>query len=301
MAKKISKYLKIIITLFLLTILLININLEEVYIKFLSVNLIYLIIPILFWPISILLCSYKWRFILKHYGINISSKDVLLLYWIGSFFNNFFPSSFGGDGYKLYYLNKKFKNKKGVIIFSMILERGFGFIALLIIMVSAGMLYLNIILSNTFLTFIYITSFIILILFVFFILKKHHIPKNFKNQYITRLYNSLISLREKKIIFISLTFSIFFVIISTVSTWFFFKAVDYNISLILLFFIVPLINFAEFVPFTINSFGAKEGLAIYIFHLFNLNPESALAAYLLIRLLSLILTSTGGIGYILNN
>jgi len=303
MNKKFSLLIKILFTLSLFYIIFKKLNLNEFYPIFFKINPYYLIILPILWGLSILLSGYKWNLILSHYKLNIAYKEAFNLYWIGSFFNNFLPSSFGGDGYKLYALNKKFPNKKGQILSSMVLERGIGFFTLILTMLIFGSFFISKIFSNPLLFSIYFGSFIstLILVIIFICFSNFEIEREFKNYFlnkIVKLYNILVSFKDKKILMESMIISLIFILISVFSFWCYFKAFNYEISFLLLLFLIPLIQFSELVPFTINSLGIKEGLAIYLFYMFSIHTEVVLAVYVIARILSLMFTSSGGLAYI---
>ena len=65
-------------------------------------------------------------------GLKISQSYNLSLYYLGMFYNLFLPGGIGGDGYKVYLLNKKHHIKMLTLTKALILDRVSGLIALLI-------------------------------------------------------------------------------------------------------------------------------------------------------------------------
>ncbi len=253
---------------------------------------------------SLILSAYKWNLILLHYKIKIPNKYAFNLYWMGSFFNNFLPSSFGGDGYKFHALNKKFENKKGQILSSIILERGIGFLTLIMVMLFFGIFFISKIFSNLLLFLIYFGSItgVLILMIVLTYFSDFRIKKKFNNYFlnkIIKLFFILISFENKKILIKSIIISLIFVSISIFSTWCYFKAFNYSVSFLLLLFLIPLVHLSELVPFTINSLGIREGLAIYLFYIFGISPELVLSIYLISRVLLTLYSSIGGIIYLI--
>lgn len=54
------------------------------------------------------------------------------LYWLGMFYNFFLPGGVGGDGYKVYYLNKHYKQPAKSLIFILLGDRLSGMAAIII-------------------------------------------------------------------------------------------------------------------------------------------------------------------------
>ncbi len=53
-----------------------------------------------------LLYAYRWRLILDALGLRVAYRVVIEQYVVGIFFNNFLPSTIGGDWAKVYYLGR---------------------------------------------------------------------------------------------------------------------------------------------------------------------------------------------------
>lgn len=64
----------------------------------------YFIIALLLFQLSLLLRSFRWRFLLDALSVHVPLHRLLYLYYVGSFFNTFLPSGFGGDAVKMYEL-----------------------------------------------------------------------------------------------------------------------------------------------------------------------------------------------------
>src|SRR5690606_18220324 len=50
----------------------------------------------------VFLSAYKWRLLLSIHGIEYSTLRLSRYYFVALFFNNFLPTSIGGDGYRIY-------------------------------------------------------------------------------------------------------------------------------------------------------------------------------------------------------
>jgi hypothetical protein len=63
-------------------------------------------------------------------GIGISSRTNLKLYLLGMYYNLFLPGGIGGDGYKIWYLGKRFEVKTSRIFWAVMMDRVIGVLAL---------------------------------------------------------------------------------------------------------------------------------------------------------------------------
>lgn len=56
---------------------------------------------------SLLLSSLRWRAFLRSLGIDLDGPSLVRLYLVGTFFNAFLPTGFGGDAYKAFVLGRR--------------------------------------------------------------------------------------------------------------------------------------------------------------------------------------------------
>jgi len=82
--------------------------------------------------LSVSISAYKWQMMLKLHGVHFSFSKLHRYYFTAVFFNNFLPTSIGGDGYRIY---KTFGNPRSTSssVIAVVMERLTGIIALLAI------------------------------------------------------------------------------------------------------------------------------------------------------------------------
>ncbi|MEA1927261.1 MAG: lysylphosphatidylglycerol synthase transmembrane domain-containing protein [Candidatus Auribacterota bacterium] len=83
--------------------------------------------------------SFRWGMILSAQGIHLSWISVFMYYMMGMFFNNFLPSTVGGDFVKAYYLSKATGKTAGSFI-SVLVDRLMGMGGLCVVAVAACLL-----------------------------------------------------------------------------------------------------------------------------------------------------------------
>ena len=84
---------------------------------------------LLLYILSMFIVAYRWKILLKVRNINIGMFRLTKFYLIGFFFNNFLPSSIGGDVSRI--INLSSKNVPASISFSSVfVERLIGFLAM---------------------------------------------------------------------------------------------------------------------------------------------------------------------------
>lgn len=97
----------------------------------LSANIGWLALALVFFIGSKVLSSFRLNVYFKSIGLVLNQKYNLRLYWVGMFYNLFLPGGIGGDGFKVYVLNKKFKTTVKPLIQASLLDRVSGLVALL--------------------------------------------------------------------------------------------------------------------------------------------------------------------------
>jgi uncharacterized membrane protein YbhN (UPF0104 family) len=93
----------------------------------------------LFFIFSKVLSAYRLKLFFDTTGISVSSFTNLKLYWLGMFYNLFLPGGIGGDGYKVYYLNRTMHAPVKKSILALVLDRVTGLVALGVLAMVFGL------------------------------------------------------------------------------------------------------------------------------------------------------------------
>ncbi|MCU4176856.1 lysylphosphatidylglycerol synthase transmembrane domain-containing protein [Carboxylicivirga sp. N1Y90] len=86
-----------------------QLDMQQVGSSIATVKPIYVFIAMLLYGVSQLASAYRLNTLFKSLPLKIAYKANIKLYWLGMFYNFFLPGGVGGDGYKVYYLRKKYK------------------------------------------------------------------------------------------------------------------------------------------------------------------------------------------------
>lgn len=130
--KKIIKLLvKICLTVVLLYVVLRQIDLDALKALLLQGNLWMLFLAFAAFNLSKILSSVRLNFYFNALQINMTEWKNLILYYIGMFYNLFLPGGIGGDGYKIYLLQKHFSAGYKNLIAATLLDRVSGAVGLL--------------------------------------------------------------------------------------------------------------------------------------------------------------------------
>ena len=114
---------KIFLTCILIFIVINQINLSNFISKLQNNKLSLIFIAFFIQHLSLIFSSYRSNIYLQDRGIFLSKSQNIILYYVGSFYNNFLPGGVGGDGYKIYFLSKHHTVRKITLLKLFLLER----------------------------------------------------------------------------------------------------------------------------------------------------------------------------------
>ncbi len=133
-SKRIKNYLKLFLKLSLTVlaayIVIKRIDLEETKQVFLHAKLRWLIVALVLFNFSKILSAFRLVAYFKSVGVILNNTYNLKLYYLGMFYNLFLPGGIGGDGYKVYLLNRQYKASLKELIAATLLDRISGLVAL---------------------------------------------------------------------------------------------------------------------------------------------------------------------------
>jgi uncharacterized membrane protein YbhN (UPF0104 family) len=83
----------------------------------------YLVAALVVYVVSQVVSAFRLNSMFKAMGLNIINIINIRLYWLGMFYNFFLPGGVGGDGYKIYFVNKYFKTPVKSLIAAVFADR----------------------------------------------------------------------------------------------------------------------------------------------------------------------------------
>jgi uncharacterized membrane protein YbhN (UPF0104 family) len=123
--KKTRGILQLLFSLILLAWLVGRVGLDEIKSVLTGINWAWYLPAFLFFLINIAVRTYRWYTLLGALSDRASFGQLLYLYFLGFFFNNFIPSGFGGDVVKVFSLRQE--HKQGIeALSSVVMDRVTG-------------------------------------------------------------------------------------------------------------------------------------------------------------------------------
>ncbi len=126
-------FLKIALSVIVLYYVFTKIDIREVYGIIKSANFFYLTAALILFAFSKVVSSFRLNYYFKAVNLPLTEKSNLRLYLLGMYYNLFLPGGIGGDGYKVWLLNKKFGIKIKDLFWSVMIDRVNGVYALFVL------------------------------------------------------------------------------------------------------------------------------------------------------------------------
>ncbi len=262
--------LKIGITSIAIYIVLNKIDLTALWENIKNANVAYLTVALLVFAISKIVEAIRINVFYSAQGIILNQAENLKLYLLGLFYNLFLPGGIGGDGYKIYWLRKKFNSKIKHLVFITLLNRITGLFGLMILLVI-------------FIQFIsYEINYIIYALFFIPLgyLTYHFILKLFFKRFLKTL--PITTMQSIIVQFLQLVMAHFILL-----------ALGYEKNYFDYWFIFLASGIAFAIPVTLGGLGSREIVFVYAGKFLNININLAIAMSLLFYLIRSIVCLTG--------
>lgn len=126
--------LKLILTGLALYLVFRKIDIDQLLGIVKTIHWIWLIPAVLLFLLSKVFTALRLNQYFRNIGLQISERLNFRLYFIGMFYNLFLPGGIGGDGYKVYLLNKHFKTPVKKLLQSALLDRLGGLVAIVFLL-----------------------------------------------------------------------------------------------------------------------------------------------------------------------
>jgi uncharacterized protein (TIRG00374 family) len=269
-------------------------------------GIFYIISAILFFIVAIFVYSIRWQILIKGYNIHISIIRLFKYYLIGLFFNNFLPTSIGGDLIRIYKLIQH-SGERTIGFASVLTERLMGFISSLVIALVSIIIMLN---QFEDLNLLYIDLGLLFILILFIVFLNHlvyplnqlliHIKIFRLGERIMKFFEALRFYRNNKIIFLHVFIvSIMGQVLIILMTYLISLALKLNISISYIFLIVPITFLLTMLP-SINGLGVREGGFVFFLGKIGITSAAALSISFISIIIPMMVSILGGILFILS-
>lgn len=242
---------------------------------FARTDFLYIILAVLLFTASKTVAAFRLNIFFRRLDLHISEKLNLQLYLLGMFYNLFLPGGIGGDGYKIYLLQKRYKTPTVRLFGAVLTDRlsGMSALAILALLLFA---VIHIPISWNWLGYVGI-PFVVAGLYVFcWLFYKHFL----------------------KIYFPTLGLSMMVQILQLICVWVIILAmqgVDQHLGEYLLVFLVS--SIVAVLPISIGGMGVRELTFLYGAQFLGIDQDLAISISLMFYLVTA-LVSLGGLVYV---
>jgi glycosyltransferase 2 family protein len=303
MKNKIITFLRAFISVSFIGLLLwlMRDKLPSIYHTILNSNKLIVAYGLIIFLIAVYFIAIRLKKVIAVQSIYLTTKESIYLTFIGYFFNNFLPTSFGGDFLKAYYAGKK-ANKKAGAFTGVFMDRVLAMIPFTLIPVIIITFFSHRISNGLIIKFVYIIFFTSIVL-VWMLLHKNtakylaFIIEPFKEmlwyEKIKNGYDFLNNYsRHKFVLLWSLFLSVIAQVLSIFAVYLFARALGiYDVGLGIFFIVFPIVSIMTLMP-SLNGLGIREGAFVYLLSPY-MPSEKAFALSILV-LASLVMYSIIG-------
>ncbi|WP_406657587.1 lysylphosphatidylglycerol synthase transmembrane domain-containing protein [Methanolobus sp. ZRKC2] len=311
MNEKMVFMLKLAIGLTLISFIFSMIEWNEFMRTISEINLIFIAITVvLFFFPSMWLSVLKWSELLSVHKIHLPFNDLYAYYLISTFFNNFLPSTVGGDVSRVVYL-KKMTNKTAAVAASVIMERLTGLVGLVFFCFFSVMLdpfliqQLNVSYSDFLLMLLLVCLGFIAAFYSFSKIKKndayfhkHKLLASIQSKVVSAFDTVYFYRKHKKTLLLTLVMSVVFISFGIICNYLYFLSIGVKVPFLALVQIYTIVRLVGLLPISINSLGVTEGLYVLLFSMIGISSVDALTVALLGRVLLMLVSLSGGLLFI---
>jgi glycosyltransferase 2 family protein len=251
-----------------------NIDPEQTKNVLLGVQPGWLALAALLFILSKVVSSVRLNLYFNNAGLSLTQGYNLRLYWVGMFYNLFLPGGIGGDGYKVYLLNKRYETGIRPLIAATLLDRVSGLCALLFL-AGVGYLFLDRSLFPGWIVWVNLVG--LAVLFPAF----YGVVRRFFVAFLPSFFPTL-------------TYGFAVQLLQVFSAWFILMSLGVN-ELVLEYQVLFLVSSVVAVfPFTIGGVGARELTFILGYQFLGIDQNVAVAFSLLFFLITAVVSMVGG-------
>lgn len=307
--KRLFNLLRIVVSIFLIALLLylIRDELHQILVTLKNTSILLYSLCFFLNLSAILIISHRLSEIFRVMGVHFTFWNCTIINLIGLFFNNFLPTSAGGDLLKIYYASQG-SGRKVESITGILTDRFFGLFTIFLLSSVALLLEKNV--KNRDMLTIFTWGILgLFIVLTFLALNKNSSSKIkgifggfFKGESKTKRFFEISSQiierigKAKKTIVYIVALSLVIQFLSIGIIFLLSKSLSLNIAFSILIVIVPIIIVVSLFP-SINGLGIREGAYVYFLGEI-VGRGNAFALSLLFLSLTLLLSLIGGVVYV---
>ncbi|MBI3951883.1 MAG: flippase-like domain-containing protein [Acidobacteria bacterium] len=262
---------------------------------------------VLLYCLGQMLCAYRWKVLMEPVGLDLSYWRAVSFYFLGMFFNLFFPTMVGGDAVKVYYLVREGGDVTRSTT-TVLMDRDTGLAGLLLLaVVVAGVGTVHLMGIPLFPVLLGVAVLFALANVVLFYDPTYHwVARGFerirlaKLVELTRRFHSAFSAYRQSLsrlvgaVGLSLIFDVALISFVYLAA----KAIGWSVEFKYFCVFIPLIGLIGMIPITLYGFGLREYSFVFFFSQVGMPQEASLLLAFLFFFIVLVSSLPGAIIYI---
>jgi glycosyltransferase 2 family protein len=304
MKDKLINLLKVIVTVALLAVVAFTVDLRQVWRVFATIRWTAILLALAIYQIGILVRAYRWQALLDGQDVHVPLRSLTYLYYVGTFFNSFLPSGFGGDFVKMYEL-ARYGASGALAVSTVLVDRLMGLLVLFAMAIIALPFSWHLVPRSIAFALLAIIAVFTFFLWLFMNRRLMNwlaariglLRKVLAHEKVATFYGSFHRYSRASLVragAASVGFNLSLIIVQVYLA----RAVDVNISLGYFLIFVPIISSLLALPISISGFGVREGGYVLLFGQAGVASDRAVAMSLLFYILNMITGLVGGSLYL---
>lgn len=274
MEKRVKFFIKLLLTATAIYIIYTKIDIKKLKDIIADADILYLFLAFIFFNLSKIVGSIRLNRYFRETKIKLSELKALRLYYIGMFYNLFLPTGLGGDGYKIYILNRRYNIRVSKLIPLFLLDRLSGLVPLLLF--GAVLFLFSRFNQNIYFSYLAYSTIILSIPTLYLL-----------NLYLFRDYIN--------IFFITLSLGAVLQILQLISALFIVYAISYQNNLIEFLTLFLISSIVAVLPISIGGVGVRELTFLYGLNYIGLNSDVGVAFSILFFIITATSSIVGGV------
>jgi len=259
---------------------------------------VYLLSALFLTILAIILSAYKWQLLVKAQGFSVSLRSLTSSYFVGLFFNNFMPTSIGGDVVRVYDLRKMINDGPAAAA-SVVTERVLAAFTLGIIVLLGAGFYSGGVSRYKSLIIVFAGLCLLSLLATLYAHRLSAIFARFRSPLVQKIQDMGLFMRSSvehkpilvQVLFYSLIFQLMVVVINV----FIIKALGLNVPFGFILIAIPIIFAITMLPVSMNGLGVREATYAYFFSQVGLSTEESIAVSIFFFLIVTLVSLIGGV------
>ena len=258
--------------------------------------------------LSIFIVAYRWKILLKVRDINVGMFRLTKYYFIGFFFNNFLPSSIGGDVSRI--INLSSRNVPASMSFSSVfVERLIGFLAMAVLSICSLFFLMNIFKDSPLV--IIVTIGLTIGFFVLTWMCFNPKAENFISSLLLKLkwkglgekmqqgFQAIHEYRHHGgSLWLVFLISVIYQFVLGVFSYWVVHSAGLNAEFFLVFALMQITSMVGIIPITLETAGTREWIYALVLVPIGYEKSVIVGAMLLVRILSIAASSIGGVFFL---